>query len=493
MYKHGVYSEKQSTALTTTSSIGTIPVYVGTLPIQRINTNGEADYDYSNYINKPIVLSTYNDVKKLGIYSSDWDSYTLCEAISAHFLNESAVVSPIILINALDPNTNVNTTATTVTIPLSVGATGKYGYINDTKCIIDSLTLVASDDSSSIEKGDFEISYEGDTVKLTVTKSGFDKTEVKATYKQIEVSETNLTAETFGKAVDAIDLCEVATGYLPNILAAPYFSSKPAYHQKMIEKVMNKITDKWYLVCVSDIPSDSNVNDFEKAKTWKSENGYVSKYDKVCYPKVKQGSVIYHLSTIATFTMMKTDIDNDDVPYVSPSNKAINASASVLADGTEIYISETEANGMNKVGITTTNIIKRGLRLWGSHMANYNYGNIDSIEADERSDANIRMMFYLLNYLQYNFIDEIDTAFARKDVDGIITSVQQWLNSLVNEGKLLYATINFSESENSTDDMVNGDFVFDVTNTLTPNAKSLTFRVSYTSEGLTLLTEGGSE
>ena len=95
-------------------------------------------------------------------------------------------------------------------------------------------------------------------------------------------------------------------------------------------------------------------------------------------------------------------------------------------------------------------------------------------------------------YLQYNYIDNIDTAFTRKDIDSIVTSVQQFLNSLVNEGKLLYATILFNEDENSTANMVNGDFVFSVKPTYTPNAKSITFKTCYTAEGLSALT-GGSE
>ena len=190
--------------------------------------------------------------------------------------------------------------------------------------------------------------------------------------------------------------------------------------------------------------------------------------------------------------MQLTDLNNDDVPFVSPSNKELNCDMAVLDDGTSFFMVESEANTLNEVGITTVNIIQRRIRLWGSHMANYDFDKLDEIAYEERQDASIRMMLYLTNYLQYNYIDNIDTAFTRKDIDSIVTSVQQFLNSLVNEGKLLYATILFNEDENSTANMVNGDFVFSVKPTYTPNAKSITFKTCYTAEGLSALT-GGSE
>ena len=102
------------------------------------------------------------------------------------------------------------------------------------------------------------------------------------------------------------------------------------------------------------------------------------------------------------------------------------------------------------------------------------------------------MGMYLLNYLQYNYIDLIDGPLPRRNIDAILASVQQWLNSLVNAGQLLYATVSFLEDENSIESMVSGDFVFNVKQTFTPNAKSLTFKSQYTTKGLSSLTGGES-
>jgi phage tail sheath protein FI len=84
-------------------------------------------------------------------------------------------------------------------------------------------------------------------------------------------------------------------------------------------------------------------------------------------------------------------------------------------------------------------------------------------------------------------MDDVDMPIAHRDIDSILASVQQWLNSLVNEGKMLYAKIDFIDDNNSVRDMASGDFVFDATYTHAPNAKSLTFRTHYTDEGLSTL------
>jgi phage tail sheath protein FI len=191
--------------------------------------------------------------------------------------------------------------------------------------------------------------------------------------------------------------------------------------------------------------------------------------------------------------MQNTDTEAGGVPYISPSNKNIPADAVVLEDGTQLYINENSANTANANGLTTVNIVRGSLRLWGSSNANYNYTNRDNIDPENLQDASIRMKHYLLNKLQYDYIDNIDTPMKRRDIDSIIASVQQWLNSLVNEGKVLYATIDFIEDNNSVQDMVSGDFVFDVSTTTTPNAKSITFRTHYTTDGINALSNAGGD
>lgn len=489
-YKHGVYGELTPYAgKIPGKSSGTVPVYIGTAPIHLANKAGEEAFDYSKKINTPILIYSYEAAKEAIGYSSDWRSYTLCEAVAAHFLNSANPIGPIIAINMADPSQLAS--QDTVEIVTLSGANGdKKGYLNDPLAAIENIKLTAT---PSLTSEDYELSYEDDKILIHIKKEGFSAANVTATYKKIDVSEAAVSSAKFGTAVEKIDLCESMTGIIPNIIAAPGFSEKPDYHKKMIDKANKKISQKWNAVCVSDIPASPEVNTVDLAIAWKKTNGYENVADKVCFPMQKYSGEIYHLSTLAAVTMQYQDNQADGVPYITPSNKAILSNQNVLANGTQIYFDEVAANKMNEKGITTTNIIKGAIRLWGSHMSNYDYEKADSIQPEDRQDSSVRMMRYLVDTLQYEYIDDIDQPYSRRDIDSILISVQQWLNSLINQGKILHGTISFKETSNPESSLVNGDFVFDVETTTTPNGKSITFKVQYSLTGLSSLSTGGEE
>lgn len=489
-YKHGVYGEQiPYSGPTEVISSGSVPVYIGTAPIQQINTEGSDSYDYSGLINTPILITSLADAKaKIG-YSDAWDKYTLGEAIKAHFDNGAAAVGPIIVINMANPATKEGTDQTP-SVTLS-GVTGnKVGYISDPQAAIENVAITST---TPITASDYTLTYEDDKIKITIIKSGYADANCTATYERIDVSDTALTAAgAFASAIAALDLCEAKTGVIPTLLVAPGYSEKTAYHDAMLAKAVAKISQKWYICCVSDIISDSTADTVTEVIDLKPGSNYNSKLDKVCWPMVKLNGKIYHLSTIATVTMQQQDALADGAPYVSPSNKSINATSVVVKAGTPIVFDEVTANSLNQIGITTVNLVKGSLRLWGPHMGNYSYTNVANILPEDKTDSSVRMMQYLLNTLQYSFLDTVDKPIAKRDVDSIKASVQQWLNGLVSEGKLLYGTIDFVAASNLASDIAEGDFVFNVSTTTTPNAKSLTFKVQYTTAGIAALTGGAN-
>ena len=487
-FKHGTYGEHSPYAgKRVTASNGTIPVYIGTAPVQQNNVENAEGFKYADFINKPIIINSYPDAKaKLGV-SDDFKRFTLMEAVYAHFLNGVTPIAPIIVVNMANPE-NREEADTTATVTLSGLAGNKIGYISDAAAVIETVTL------AELTKGtDYKLSYADGSIKINITKSDFNDNSITATYKRIDTSDNVITTNVFSEALKSLDICEIVMGNIPTILLSPYYSKKKEYHDLMIAKAVSKISDKWYIDVITDIQAVTETNTIAKAITKKATDGYNSLVEKVCYPMVKFNDKIYHLSTMAAVRMQITDTEAGGVPYISPSNKSIYADAAVLEDGTQLYINETTANTANANGITTVNIVRGGLRLWGGCNANYSYVNESNIDPEHLQDASIRMKHYMLNKLQYDYIDNIDNPISRRDIDGIIASVQQWLNSLVNEGKLLYATVDFIEDNNSVKDMVSGDFVFDVSSTNTPNAKSITFKTHYTTEGISTLIAGGDE
>lgn len=487
-FKHGVYGEHSAYAgKLPAKANGTIPVYIGTAPIHQNNAENAADFDYSEFISKPIVLTSYPDAKaKLGV-SSDFKTFTLMEAVYAHFLNGEAPIAPIIVVNMANPAKR-ETDDTETTVVLSGLAGNKVGYIDDAAAVIETVSLAELTSGT-----DYTLSYVDGKIKITVTKSDYASGTVVATYKKIDTSDTVITTTEFNAALNALDICEVATGYIPNVMASPYYSTIKAYHDLMIAKATNKIANKWYIDVVTDIAADATTNTIAKAITKKADDGYNSNIEKVCYPKVKYNGNIYHLSTMCVVDMQQTDTGADGVPYISPSNKKVYADAAVLEDGTQLYINETAANSANANGLTTVNVVRGEIRLWGGCNGNYNYTNESNIDPEYLQDVGVRMKHYILNYFQYNFMDNVDMPISRRDIDSILASAQQWLNSLINEGKILYAKVDFIADNNSVKDMASGDFVFDTSYTHAPNAKSLTFKTHYTTEGISTLTTGGAE
>ena len=139
-------------------------------------------------------------------------------------------------------------------------------------------------------------------------------------------------------------------------------------------------------------------------------------------------------------------------------------------------------NTLNEKGITTACFWGGQWVLWGPHTAAYTYnGNMD---ARGIFDSNIRMLEYITNSFQLDHGTEIDAPMTPQDKDTILNFEKQKLDTLLGIGALIGTpTVEFLETENPTSNMMNGDFVWDITATPTPPFKSGTVRVCYTDEG----------
>ena len=485
-YKHGVYAEQTvSGAGTGARAAGTIPAYIGTAPVWRAGHAADADAARELTMT-PLLIRSFEDAKnKLG-YSENFAAFPLCEAVSAHFLTREQAAGPIVAVNFADPDKTA-TANTTVEVTLDGEKTGMV-----TDIFADLTKLTVSDGSTPLTAEEVKLQYQdGGKIKIQVVKAGFSQSAVTVSYKKIDLSDQKLTAQVFEAALGSLDLCELKTGYLPTILCAPGYGEKPAYHEKLMAKVADRISKKWYVRANVDLPADGSVNTPEAAIAWKQTNGYQGRLEKVFYPGAMLGGKRYHLSTLATVAMQALDTENGGVPYASASNSRIYAQAMALQDGTQVLLDEPHANRLNEQGITTANIVRGGYRLWGPHNANYCFEQADALRPEDLQDSSIAMMLYLLNHMQYQYLDFIDKPISRRDIDGVKASVQQWLNALVSEGKLLYAEIDFVPEDNTSQMYVSGDFVFHVKTTTTPNAKSVTFRLQYSGDGLETLENGG--
>ena len=133
-YLYGAYGKLGQTIARNAVQAGTVPVYVGTAPVNLIK-----GYKKLGIVNTPVKLSNLPNAQQTIGYSNNWEKFTLCEAISAHFNNILGNIGPVYVINVLDPDINRKTQEDATNINL-VFSNGQATIKSDT-IILDTLAL----------------------------------------------------------------------------------------------------------------------------------------------------------------------------------------------------------------------------------------------------------------------------------------------------------------------------------------------------------------
>lgn len=478
-YKHGSYGEMQATTDFISTSIGTTPVYIGRLPIHQLA-------DFSGKVNTPILVNSFSDAaQKCGWNDSNWADYDLCEAIYAHFKNSIQPIGPIILVNVLDPSTDITADQTA-----TVAMTNGVGEIANDAVILNTCAI-----SGKVLNTDFTVEYSTDGSKVIVTALTSLDASTTVTF-DIITPDTVVANDVIGgtnantgakSGISCVDLVYRIHNLIPNILCSPGWSKDPTV-DAALKAASQKINGHWYAWVNSDLVSDSNANTIAKAQTWKATNGYIGASEAPCWPMAKNGSRLFHLSTLATVVMQQIDNEHDGVPFETPSNKQIDITGICLADGANLVFDQVQANELNSKGIRTATYWGGQWVIWGPHTGAYEYGK--DMDARDKFDCSVRIIYHIMNDFQKKYGVKVDMPMSRSMVDTILNDYQVYLDSLISDGALLYATIEFNETSNPVSDIVEGDFDFDISTTTTPPGKSITAKVQYTSTGIDTLLGG---
>lgn len=477
-YKHGTYGEFAESIGEVATQSGTVAVYVGIAPINLIR-------GYGKYVNTPVKLTDFETVKRTMGYSKNWAAFDLCEAFKVHFDNEAGNVGPIVAINVLDPATHKKNTPTTASLTF---VNGRAVLKTDT-IILD--TFVIAD---SVEGVDYNVSYDFSNGQVVITAIGDALTgTVSATYSEVDTSaitESDIIGDVTESGVytglGCINLIYQENGLIPNLIASVGWSEKPDVYKAMIA-AGTKVNGHWDAFVYADIPiaaGDAKIDTISSAKKWKTDNGYTHERSKVFWPKVSDNAGnIYHASSLGVWRTMLVDASHNGIPMESPSNKAVPVAKQYFGEGsTNRGFDQNTGNSLNADGITT--IVYWGGRwvLWGPHTAAYKFGEV----GDNRAifDTSIRMMMYVSNDFQREHALVIDSPMTRAMADTIKNREQEKMDALAAVGAFIGTPkVDFLQSDNSTSEMVQGNFVFANKNTPTPPFKSGALRVAYTTEG----------
>lgn len=459
-YYHGVkVSEVPTSILPPVQIEAGIPFIVGTAPVNMTDTSN---------VNKPVLCYSYDEaVAAFGYVPPKEDStsglkkyeYTISEFIRSQFALFG--VAPVIIVNVLNPSTH-KVTATTKSITLD-SKTGSF-TISETGVLPDTVLITPSSGSAYIKGTDYELTFDDDgQIVVTSLKdtSGTFKCAVgeALTFAAEKCDPTAVDADDVvgGVSVDGaksgfelVDECFPRFRLVPGILLSPGFSSSPTVAAVMAAK-STKINELFNAICLIDAPTDT-VKLYSDVPAWKNNSNIVDESQYIMWPMVSLDGVLYHMSTQATGLIGKVDGENSDVPYVSPSNQNIQATATVLADGTEVYMDLPKANYLNSQGVTTAINFMNGWVLWGNRMACYP-SNTDVKD----SFLPIRRMFnWVGNTLIQTFWQRIDFPLNTRQIQTIVESCNQMMNGWAARQFILGGRVEFLETENPTADLMDG-------------------------------------
>lgn len=481
-YLYGAHGHLGKTVAQNAVQSGTIVVYVGTAPVNLIR-----GYAQENVVNYPVKLVNYPNAQKTLGYSSDWMSFSLCEAVSAHFNNAKGNIGPIYVINVLDPDIHRKKETTDQSLVFSNG----QAMIQSDKIILDTLAL-----ENLAENIDYQIDYDfmrgmvmiksiGDNILSGAIAASYYEVDTAAIDEACIVGGATGNGEYSG--LGALQLLYQEKYQVCNLLVVPGWSERPAVYKAMCTAA-DQINGHWDAFVLADIPvmdeNDTQIASIAEAKRWKQAHGYDAERSKVFWPKGKDSTgLVYHLSTLAAVEFLRTDFSHASIPMETCGNKEIPIIGQFFGIGSANRgFDQTTAKELTSCGISTCVFWGGNWVLWGDHTAAYTYGA--DVDARAIFDVSMRMLFYITNSFQREWGVTIDSVFDKQLRDRILNKEQEKLDALAAKGALIgHPEIMFLESENSTVNMMNGDFRWDIAVTPTPPLKSATAYVSYTDKG----------
>ncbi len=458
-YNHGVkISEVPTSILPPVQVSAGIPLIIGTAPVGMT--------DPSN-VNKPILCYSYDEaVAAFGYVPPKLDAasglkkyeYSISEFIQSQFALFG--VAPVIIVNVLDPSIHKKA-ANTMSVVLDT-KTGS-AVVEETGILLNSVSLTGSG-ASYIQGKDYILAFNDDgNLVITSLKNDEDEflceTGETLTLSANKTDPSLVTAEDIVggvsadgsmKGLELINECFPRFRLVPGIVLAPGFSGDATVAAVMAAKCA-AINEHFSAIALIDVPSAA-VPQYSDVALWKNTSNVVDPLQVACWPMVALGDVVYHMSTQLAGLMGQVDGDNDDVPYVSPSNKNFQMTSAVLADGTEVWISPDKGAYLNSQGVVTAINFIGGWKCWGNRTACY-----PGVTDVKDSQIAIRRMFgWIANTLVQTFWQSVDNPLNKRQIDTVVTSANQWLNGLAARQYILGGRVEFLGTENPTIDLMEG-------------------------------------
>lgn len=446
---HGARASEVPTSITPpVNTTAGLPVVWGTAPVHLTE-------DPSAYVNKPVICYEWSEaVAALG-YSEDWDKFTLSEVMFSQF--QLYCVKPIIFINVLDPAKHKESVTDEEGRDVSED---HEVIIKDTVLLATLKVMAAAGGTAAKLDEDYTAAWNDDgEMVITLIEGGalYSATKIFTKYDRVDATKVTkndiiggVSVSGQSKGLELASSIYTLFAMVPGILAAPGWTHDPTVASVMKAKALT-LCGLFRCIVLTDVDTEA-VTKYADVNVWKNQNNYTGVNQVVCWPCVRNGDSVYHMSTHILGIIGVMDARNQDVPYESPSNLSMQSTGLCLKDGTEIALTLEQANLLNSQGIVTGLNFNGGWKSWGNYTGAY-----PSTTDVKDTFICVRRMFdwqyqtFILTYWQ-----KVDRPLMPRLIKTIIDSEAIRLNGLVSRGFLLGADIKFLESENPLTDLMQG-------------------------------------
>jgi phage tail sheath protein FI len=256
-------------------------------------------------------------------------------------------------------------------------------------------------------------------------------------------------------------------GFEPMIYIVPRFSAISAVKQGLIV-----ITNKTESMAYIDTPDGYTFDDAITSRGNGGDFATLNEGQKLLFPHFLAPNPEYvdaeatpgverylNIPMSAFCAGLRAKIDLEDGWHVSSSNHRVTGVEGVDVDLTfALGDTNCEANLLNGAGVVTAvNMFGNGIVEWGNYSAGYpGNTNTEAFECVRRTRAIMKRA------IQQACIPFIDKPFIKANVDAIRNTVNQYLNGLVSQGKIVYGQCFYRPESNPLNELAMGHLTFDI-------------------------------
>lgn len=438
MYKKGLYVTEEKTDVGQVTAVSMAHIVIGTAPVHFTD-------DPAAVTNTPVVCRNIAEARtKLG-YSTDFEKYTLCQAMYTHFMLYGT--APVVFINVLDVTTHK--TAVTATSKSVSNST----IVIDDDVIVSSLVIKQNNTAIAEDKyatawsdGSLVVSFTDSTITGTVTVE-YDKVNPAGVTAADIIGAYDTTTEK-RTGIEVVNDVYAKTGEVPMLLSAPQFSETDTVGAALIAKT-TEIAGCFSAFALLDLacPAGSTRASAITARRARTEGENAAYF----FPRVKRGGYTISYSALAAAAIMYRATLTGGVIANGIDNLALGVDDVVLADGTPIFYNQPDGNELVEVGIITA--IARGGKFyaWGNNSAAYP----TKTNPDSRW-INMRLAFI---FTENDFIaSNAGREITPRTMEDLMTDENIKLGAWSSNGYIINGSMSFLAADNTVEDVSNGNY-----------------------------------